>query len=89
MAAVKTDVLTVTAWDGTPTVTAGSFGKMGVSLAGFSVIEAADAEEVVQLVAGTPCGREALLELGPFSQSMNSCWLPDESFQYTRPDYYR
>jgi hypothetical protein len=39
MAAVKTDVVTVTAWNGTPTVTAGPFAKMGVPLAGFSVVE--------------------------------------------------
>jgi hypothetical protein len=55
MAAVKTDVVTVTAWDGTPTVSANSFRKIGVPLAGLSVIEAADVQEVVQLVAGTPC----------------------------------
>jgi len=42
MAAVKTDVASVTAWNGTPTVTVGPFAKMGVPLAGFSVVEAAD-----------------------------------------------
>jgi hypothetical protein len=57
MAAVKTDVVTVTAWDGTPTVSANAFRKIGVPLAGLSVIEAADVQEVVQLVAGTPFAR--------------------------------
>lgn len=66
MAAAKTDVVTVTAWDGTPTVTAGPFAKMGAPLAGFFVVEAADTEEAVQLVAGTPYARASgAIEIRP------------------------
>ena len=53
MAAVETAVTTVRAWDGKPTVSDGVFGDSNVPLAGFSVIEAADVNEVIQLVAGT------------------------------------
>lgn len=57
MSAVETDVTTVTAWDGSPSVTHGSFAKPDIPLAGFSIIEAADIGEAVRLVAGTPCAR--------------------------------
>ena len=50
-AAVKTDVVTVTAWNGKTTVTEGVFGSSKAPLAGFSIIEAADVNEIVQLVA--------------------------------------
>ncbi|MGD0629587.1 MAG: YciI family protein [Terracidiphilus sp.] len=66
MAAVKTDVVTVTAWEGTPTVTEGAFAEMKVPLAGFSIIEAADVDEVVRLVAKTPCARaRGAIEIRP------------------------
>jgi hypothetical protein len=57
MAAVQTAVTTVRAWDGNPTITAGSIASSNVPLAGFSIIEAADVEGVVRLVSGTPCAR--------------------------------
>jgi hypothetical protein len=66
MAAVETNVTTVTAWDGKPTVTTGSFNNLQVPLAGFSVIEASSIEEVIQLVAGTPCARaNGAIEIRP------------------------
>jgi hypothetical protein len=65
-AAVETNVTTVTAWDGKPTVTAGSFNNLQVPLAGFSVVEASSIEEVIQLVAGTPCARaNGAIEIRP------------------------
>jgi hypothetical protein len=57
MAAVQTTVTTVRAWDGNPTITAQPIASSKVPLAGFSIIEAADVDEVVRLVAGTPCAR--------------------------------
>jgi hypothetical protein len=57
MAAVKTSVTSVRAWDGTPTTTDGALASSSAPLAGFSVIEAADIDEVVRLVANTPCAR--------------------------------
>jgi hypothetical protein len=65
-AAVETNVTTVTAWDGKPTVTTSSFSNLQVPLAGFSVIEASSIEEVIQLVAGTPCARaKGAIEIRP------------------------
>jgi hypothetical protein len=57
MAAVQRHVTSVRAWDGTPTTTDGALASSSAPLAGFSVIEAADVDEVVRLVAQTPCAR--------------------------------
>ncbi len=57
MAAVQTKVVTVRAWDGKPNATDGAFADSNVPLAGLSVIDAADVDEVIQLVAGTPCAQ--------------------------------
>jgi hypothetical protein len=66
MAAVQPSVTTVRAWDGTPTVTEGAFADSRVPLAGFSIIEAADLNEVIRLVAGTPCARaKGAIEIRP------------------------
>lgn len=66
MAAVETNVTTVTAWDGQATVTIGSYHTLRAPLAGFSVIEASSIEEVIQLVAGTPCARaHGAIEIRP------------------------
>jgi hypothetical protein len=66
MAAVKPDVVTVTAWEGVPTVTKDAFAQIQVPLAGFSVIEAADVDEVVRLVAKTPCAQaKGAIEIRP------------------------
>ena len=66
MAAVRTSATTVRAWDGTPTITEGSFTDTTVPLAGFSVIEADDINEVIRLVANTPCARaKGAIEIRP------------------------
>lgn len=66
MAAVKTEVVTVTAWDGVPKSTKGAFAQPAVPLAGFSVIEAESVDEVIRLVAGTPCARaRGAIEIRP------------------------
>ncbi len=68
VAAVRTEVTTVRAWDGTPTTTAGTFASSTVPLAGFGIIEAASLEEVIQLVAQTPCARaKGAVEIRPIS----------------------
>lgn len=70
MSAVETDVTTVSAWDGSTITSNTSFSKSNVPLAGFSILEAADIQEAVRLVAKTPCARakgaieiRALLEI--------------------------
>ncbi len=66
MAAVRPTVTTVRAWDGTPSVSEGGFADSRIPLAGFSIIEAADLNEVIRLVAGTPCARaKGAIEIRP------------------------
>lgn len=48
---------TLRAWDGTPSTTDGPFSESNAPLAGFSVIEARDLDEAIELTANTPCGR--------------------------------
>jgi hypothetical protein len=68
MAALQNAVTTVRAWDGAPVTTDAAFAVSGVPLAGFSIIEAADLDEVVRLVAGTPCARaKGAIEVRPIS----------------------
>jgi len=68
MAAVQTTVTTVRAWDGEPAATNGAFADSKVPLAGFSIIEAADLNEVIRLVAGTPCARaRGAIEIRPIT----------------------
>jgi hypothetical protein len=57
IAAVETSTVTVRSWDGMPEVTDGGFAHPDAPLAGFYVLEAADLEEAVRLVADTPCAR--------------------------------
>jgi hypothetical protein len=57
MGAVKPTVFTVRAWEGNPVVAKGSLVSLQAPLAGFSVIDAADMDEVIRLVADTPCAR--------------------------------
>jgi hypothetical protein len=66
VAAVRTSVTTVRAWERVPVITDGAFASSGVPLAGFSIIEAADLNEVVRLVAATPCARaKGAIEVRP------------------------
>jgi glutathione S-transferase len=66
MAAVQNTVATVKAWDGVPITTNAAFAKSSAPLAGFSIIEAIDLNEVVGLVAGTPCARaKGAIEVRP------------------------
>jgi len=73
MSAVRPQVTSVRNWDrklevlNRPQVT-------GLPLAGFSIIEAEDVDEVVKMVADTPCARaKGVIEIRPL-------WNTDESF---------
>ncbi len=57
MSAVEPAVTTVSAWDGIPHTTTEPFASSRAPLAGFSVIDAEDIDDAVQLVAHTPCAR--------------------------------
>jgi len=68
MAAVETTVTTVRAWDGVPTTTNSAVADTKLPLAGFSIIEAADLDEVIQLVARAPCARaKGAIEIRPIT----------------------
>ena len=75
MAAVQTETTTVRAWDGRPITTDSGFADSKVPLAGFSIIEAADLNEVIQLVAGTPCARaKGAIEIRPITAINDAAW---------------
>lgn len=75
MAAVELAVTTVRAWDGNPNVTTGAFARSDVPLAGFSVIEAENADHAVRLVAGTPCARaKGAIEIRPIMMINDAEW---------------
>jgi len=57
VAAVEPTATTVTAWDGKPATTEDPFAHSPVPLAGFGIIEAANLDEAIKLVANTPCAR--------------------------------
>ncbi len=76
VAALGEPATTVRAWDGTPLASEGPFGVSPLPLAGFGIVEAADLDEAIRLVAGTPCARaRGAIELRPIA-AMN---LPDWS----------
>jgi hypothetical protein len=72
VAAVRQEVRTVRNWDGQRVVTQEAYAQHALPLAGFSVIEAESIDEVIALVAETPCARAGgYIELRPF-------WNPQE-----------
>lgn len=74
VAALGEPATTVRAWDGPALATEGPFSVSPLPLAGFGIIEAADLDEAIKLVAGTPCARaRGAVELRPIA-AMN---LPD------------
>jgi hypothetical protein len=67
MAAVQTSVTSVRNWNANLDVQASPSEKRDLPLAGFSIIEAADVDEVIRLVSNTPCARaHGVIEIRPF-----------------------
>lgn len=68
MAPVQTEVTTVSNWDNTLVVDQHAYATQDrLPLAGFSVIEADSVEEVIEMVADTPCARaNGYIEIRPF-----------------------
>lgn len=67
MSAVQTKVTCVRNWDKNLEVTDGPYARHKLPLAGFSVIEADNLDEVVDLVSNTPCARaKGVIEIRPF-----------------------
>lgn len=66
MAAVQTTVTSVRHHEGKLDVHEGASAHPPLPLAGFSVIEAADVQEVIRLVASTPCAvARGFIEIRP------------------------
>lgn len=66
MSAVQMIVTSVKNWDGNLEVSDGPYAQHQLPLAGFSVIEAGNVNEVVVLVSNTPCARaKGVIEIRP------------------------
>jgi hypothetical protein len=73
MSAVETKVTSVRNWDRHLEVIDGSLAQHGLPLAGFSVIEAESLNEVIDLVANTPCARaRGVIEIRAFWDTGNT-----------------
>jgi hypothetical protein len=85
VAAVETTATIVRAWDGRPTTADGTFANSRIPLAGFSIIEADDEEEVIELVADTPCARAGgAVEVHPIAEMNDSATVAGSSQNYER-----
>jgi hypothetical protein len=68
MGAVEPKVRTVRAWDGITATSDHAFAEGRAPLAGFSIIEADSLEQVIQMVARTPCARaKGAIEIHPIA----------------------
>lgn len=66
MSAVRLQVTSVRNWNGNLVVSQQPSAEQKLPLAGFSVIEAASVDEVVELVSNTPCARaRGVIEIRP------------------------
>lgn len=67
MSAVQPKVTSVRNWDRNLEITEEPFAQQNLPLAGFSVIEAENLQEVIELVSNTPCARaRGVIEIRPF-----------------------
>jgi hypothetical protein len=67
LAAVQAKVTTVTNWEGKLVTKDQPYSSLSLPPAGFPIIEAADVEEVIRLVANSPCARaKGAIEIRPF-----------------------
>lgn len=78
VAAVGLQVTTVRAWNGIPATSEGPLTDTKLPLAGFGIIEAADLNEAVRLIADTPCARaKGAVEIRPIT-IMNAASFEEE-----------
>jgi hypothetical protein len=67
MTAVRPEITTVKNWNRNLEVTRGSSADEQLPLAGFAIIEAESADEVVDMVSNTPCARaKGYIDIRPF-----------------------
>jgi hypothetical protein len=78
VAAVRQETVTVRAPGGVVHTEPGAFARPAVPLAGFGIIEAADLDEAVALVANTPCARAGgAVELRPIFAMNDWAYHPE------------
>lgn len=66
--AVEPSVTTVTNWEGQLNTNDEPFAKSDAPMAGFYIIEAANLDEAIELIANTPCARaRGAVEIRPLS----------------------
>lgn len=71
--AVLGEPTVVRAWEGTPKTTTTPFAQGDAPLVGFSIVEADSLDEVVRLVAGTPCAvARGAIEVRPLVEDDSS-----------------
>jgi hypothetical protein len=69
--AVLGPAITVRAWDRKPETTDQPFAKGNAPLVGFSIIDADDIDQVISLVAGTPCAvAKGAIEIHPIESEI-------------------
>ncbi|MFL5736541.1 MAG: YciI family protein [Actinomycetota bacterium] len=69
--AVLGPAVTVRAWDRKPETTDEPFARGNAPLVGFSIIDAEDIDEVISLVAGTPCAvAKGAIEIHPIESEI-------------------
>lgn len=75
VASVRPAPTTVRSPDGATTTSDGDFAESPVPLAGFGIVEAADLDEAIRLVADTPCARAGgAVVLRPIGEIDDVAW---------------
>jgi hypothetical protein len=75
MGAVEPRVTTVRAWNGFPETATQPFAELKAPLAGFSILEADTPDEVIDMVAKTPCARaKGAIEVRPIMMLNSQEW---------------
>jgi len=75
MGAVEPKVTTVQAWDGSVRTATEPFSELKAPLAGFSIIDADSLDEVIKVVAKTPCARaNGAIEVRPIMMMNEERW---------------
>jgi hypothetical protein len=86
MSAVQTSVTSVRNWDGNLEVSNERLTRTELPLAGFSVIEAENVEEVIALVSNTPCARaRGVIEIRPFWNLGDDAAKQEHAAERTEP----
>jgi hypothetical protein len=82
MGAVEPKVTTVRAWNGSVEIAAEPFSELKAPLAGFSIIDADSLDEIINMVAKTPCARaRGAIEVRPIMMMNEEQWKLSDDCQ--------